>query len=89
MPTEHHDDEELGERDEHAPPVRVAAYGTAGEAEVAAAVLRSSGVEAMVLDSVEGGAIPVQGEPGVLVEVHPDDADLALRLLGKGARPVT
>lgn len=85
MTTEHgeldDDPDALEPRDEHAPPVRVASYGTAGEAEVAAAALRSSGIDAALIDSVEGGAVPVLGEPGVLVEVHPDDADVAIRLL--------
>ncbi len=70
---------------DHADPIIVASYDTAGEAEVAVAVLRANGIEAAVVDLVEGGAIPVQGEPGVMVEVHPADADTARQLLGTGS----
>jgi hypothetical protein len=92
MTTEHDADEENdapGPRDEHAPPVRVAAYSTAGEAEVAAASLRADGIESAIVDSIEGGALPVLGEPGVLVEVHPDDVDSALRLLDDDGAALT
>ena len=70
---------------EHADPIIVASYDTLGEAEVAVAVLRANGIEAAVVDLVEGGALPVQGEPGVMVEVHPADEATARELLGNGA----
>jgi hypothetical protein len=73
--------------DPHAEPVPVGEFASVGEAEVAVAHLRASGIEATLIDSVEGGALRVQGESGVIVEVHAADADEAQRLLGAGSEP--
>lgn len=67
---------------EHPDPVAVASYATLGEAEVAQAALRASGIESGLDDQIEGGAIPVEGEATVIVTVHPDDADDARQILG-------
>lgn len=71
------------EHEGHAEPVVVASFGTRGEAEVAEAKLRAYGIESSVDDQIEGGAIPVEGEPGVMVIVHPEDAEDASRILAE------
>ncbi len=70
------------EHEGHAEPVLVASFGTRGEAEVAEAKLRAYGIDAALDDLIEGGSIPVEGETGVSVLVHADDADDARRILG-------
>ena len=67
--------------DEHAEPVAVAAYETEGEAEVAQAKLRAYGIESALLDDVEGGIIPIEGEAGVVVAVPAKDAEDAKTIL--------
>ena len=52
-----------------------------GEAEVAQAKLRAFGIEAALVDQVEGGVIHTEGEPGVVVEVPAADAQDAQRIL--------
>jgi Putative prokaryotic signal transducing protein len=69
--------------DEHSDPIAVASYATAGEAEVAKAKLGAYGIEAALDDQIEGGAIVVDGEPGVIVEVKAADADDARRILSE------
>jgi hypothetical protein len=70
-----------GDADEHAEPVPVASYETVGEAEVAQAKLRAYGIESVIDDPIEGGTLPVEGEPGVIVTVRAVDADDARRIL--------
>ena len=65
----------------HPEPVAVAGYPDRGEAEVTKAHLAANGIEALILDEVEGGAMPVDIEGGVFVVVHGQDADAARRLL--------
>jgi hypothetical protein len=67
--------------EEHSEPVAVASFATEGEAEVAQAKLRAFGIVAELEDSVEGGTIAVEGEPGVVVAVRAADADDARRVL--------
>ena len=43
------------------------------------------GIVAEIVDAVEGGAIPVDGEPGVAVAVPAVDADRARTILGANA----
>ena len=74
--------------DEHAEPEVVAAFATAGEAEVAAAKLRGSGIEAVLDDQVEGGSVPVEGED-VFVQVRAEDAPDARAVLDDAGSPVT
>ena len=71
------------DRDEHAEPVAVASFATYGEAEVAQAKLRGYGIEAALDDQIEGGALVVEGEPGVNVEVPAADAEDARRILSE------
>jgi hypothetical protein len=59
---------------DHAEPVAVASFATIGEAEVAQAKLSAFGIESALIDQVEGGVVPVEGEPGVFVGVRADDA---------------
>lgn len=59
----------------------MATYPDLGEAEVTKAHLESSGIEAFIVDEVEGGLLPVEGEPGVAVVVHADDAARAREVL--------
>lgn len=70
--------------DGHGEPVAVASYATEGEAEIAQAKLRAFGIEAALDDQIEGGAVAVDGEPGVIVEVRAVDADDARRILTEG-----
>ena len=65
----------------HDEPVAIATFSSRGEAEVAEAKLRAYGIEGFIDDQVEGGALPVEGEPGVMVLVHPTDAADARRIL--------
>ena len=67
--------------EDHREPVAVASYATTGEAEVAQAKLRAFGIEAALVDQIEGGVIVVEGEPGVVVEVPAADAQDAMRIL--------
>jgi hypothetical protein len=66
--------------DVHAEPVIVASYTDTGEAEVAQAKLRAYGIEAVIVDSIEGGAL-VTEEGGIGVEVRAADADDARAIL--------
>jgi hypothetical protein len=68
--------------DQHPEPVVVATYPDRGEAEVTRAHLVSMGVDAFVVDEVEGGMLPVEGESGVSVLVPAQDAEAARRVLG-------
>jgi hypothetical protein len=72
---------------DHADPTPVASFATEGEAEVARAKLRAFGVDAAIEDQVEGGAVPVEGEPGVVLEVRAEDGDDATAILGRDADP--
>lgn len=81
------DGEVVSDEDEarHDDPVVVASFGTRGEADVAEAKLRAYGVNAAIEDPVEGGAVPIEGEPGVMVVVAPSDREDAVRILDEGA----
>lgn len=68
--------------DEHSEPVVVATYPDRGEAEVTRAHLAANGIEAAIVDEVEGGMLPVEGEAGVKVLVPAQDAAAALAVLG-------
>jgi hypothetical protein len=67
--------------DQHAEPVVVATYPDRGEAEVTKAHLAANGIEAFIIDEVEGGMLPVEGESGVTVLVHAQDAEAARQVL--------
>lgn len=69
------------ETDEHAEPIAIASFATAGEAEVARAKLRGYGIDTALDDQIEGGTIVVEGEPGIIVEVRAADAEDARRIL--------
>ena len=71
----------MSDGDEHAEPVAVASFETTGEAEVAQAKLRAFGIESAIDDQIEGGTLPVEGEPGEIVTVRATDADDARRIL--------
>jgi hypothetical protein len=66
---------------DHRPPVVVARHPERGEAEVTRARLAGAGLDAHLIDDVEGGAVPVDGEPGVAVAVPADQAAAARALL--------
>lgn len=70
--------------DQHPEPVVVATYPDRGEAEVTRAHLASSGIEAFIVDEVEGGMLPVDGEAGVTVLVHAQDAEVARQVVTPG-----
>jgi hypothetical protein len=65
----------------HPEPTAIASYATEGEAEVAQAKLRAFGIDAALDDQIEGGAIPIEGEGGVIVEVRAADAADAAEIL--------
>jgi hypothetical protein len=67
--------------DLHPEPVVVATYPDLGEAEVTKAHLAANGIEAFIVDEVEGGTLPVDGEAGVTVLVHAQDAEAARQVL--------
>ena len=71
----------------HAEPVVVVVVADLGEAEVVQAKLRASGIEAFVDDQLEGGILPVEGEPGVAILVRAADADATPRSCWTTARP--
>jgi hypothetical protein len=77
----------LDNADDHARPRPVASFATEGEAEVARAKLRAYGVDAAIDDQVEGGAVPVEGEPGVILEVRAQDVEDAAAILEQHADP--
>lgn len=78
-------EESQTESQEHDEPVTVAVYTDRGEAEVAHAKLRSFGIEAVLLDEAEGGALPVGDDQGVRVQVRAADADDARAALAERA----
>lgn len=65
---------------DHGPPIVVARHPDRGAAEVTRARLAAAGFDAQVVDEVEGGTVPVDGEPGVAVAV-PADQGAAARAL--------
>jgi hypothetical protein len=67
--------------DDHAEPVAVAVHADRGEAEVTVAHLAANGIEAFIVDQIEGGVIPMEGEWGVAVVVKAVDAELAREVL--------
>ena len=69
------------ETSDHPEPVVVAVYPDLGEAEVARAHLDANGIEAFIVDEVEGGTVPVDGEAGVTVQVRAQDAIAAREVL--------
>jgi hypothetical protein len=69
------------EQDPHPEPVRVAAYGSVGEAEVGQAKLRAFGIESAIVDNDGGGVIPVDGDGGIELEVRAVDAPAATEIL--------
>lgn len=71
----------MTDADQHPEPVVVATYQDRGEAEVTRAHLAANGVEAFIVDEVEGGMLPVEGEAGVTVLVHANDAQQARVIL--------
>jgi hypothetical protein len=71
------------EENEPGEPAVVAAFLTAGEAEVAQAKLRAFGIESAIDDQIEGGTLFMEDEPGVFVQVRDQDAAEARRLLAE------
>jgi hypothetical protein len=69
------------EAENHPEPVAVAVHPDLGEAEVTVAHLAANGIEAFIVDQVEGGVVPIEGEWGVAVVVKAQDADVARRVL--------
>ncbi len=70
--------------DPHPEPVAVASYPDRGEAEVTKAHLAAMGIEAFIIDELEGGTLPVEGESDVTVFVHAQDAKAAREVLAPG-----
>ena len=70
---------------EHAEPATVGSFATQGEAEVAQAKLSGYGIGSAVVDVLEGGAIPVEGEDGLALQVRAGDARDAAAILAETA----
>ena len=68
---------------EHAEPATVGSFATQGEAEVAQAKLSGYGIASVVVDAIEGGAIPVEGEDGLALQVRAGDAIDAAAILAE------
>jgi hypothetical protein len=66
---------------DHSEPVAVAAYPDHGEAEVTKDHLAAFGIDAFIIDEIEGGTLMVEGESGVTVFVHAQDAEAARQVL--------
>lgn len=73
------------ESSQHPEPVAVAVYPARGEAEVTKAHLAANGIEAFIVDEVEGGTLFVDGEAGVTVLVQAADAPAARQVLEPNA----
>ena len=71
----------MSDSDAHPEPVVVASHHDRGEAEVTRAHLADNGTDAVIVDEVVGGTVPVDGEDGVRVLVPAADAELARRVL--------
>jgi hypothetical protein len=67
--------------DPHAEPEIVATHSDRGEAEVTKAHLAANGVDAEIIDGVEGGTVPVDGQDGVYVMVAAGQAEVARAFL--------
>lgn len=73
--------------DAHPEPVVVGVYTDAGEAEVTKAHLAANGIEGYIVDQVEGGTVPIEGEWGVAVAVAAQDAEIARAVLAGDDQP--
>jgi len=71
----------MSESQQHPEPVVIASYETIGQAEVTRAHLAANGLHSAIIDEVEGGAVPVDGENGVRVLVPAAEAELARQIL--------
>ncbi len=71
----------MTDAEQHPEPVVVATYQDRGEAEVTRAHLAANGIEAIIVDEVEGGMLNVDGEAGVTVLVPGNDAQQARVIL--------
>ena len=67
--------------EDHPEPIVVATYSTLGEAEVAEAKLRAFGIDSALDDQIEGGTVPVDDEPVIVVRVRAVDATDARQIL--------
>jgi hypothetical protein len=70
---------------EHAEPATVGSFASQGEAEVAQAKLSGYGIESVLVDVLEGGVIPVEGEEGLALQVRAQDARDAAAILAESA----
>jgi hypothetical protein len=77
----------LDDGNEHPEPKAVGSFATEGEAEVAQAKLRAFGIDAVIDNQIEGGAIPIEGEEGVILAVRAEDAPDAVQILSEDAPP--
>lgn len=71
----------MSDSEQHPEPIVVASYAYRGEAEVTKAHLADNGIHAEIVDEVEGGTVPVDGEFGVRVLVPAADAETARQVL--------
>src|SRR5262245_48611105 len=68
---------------EHPEPVAVSVHSDRCEAEVTVAHLAANGMEAFIVDEVEGGLVPIEGEWGVAVAAQAQDAEPARQVLAQ------
>lgn len=69
------------DHDSHPEPVTLASYATEGEAQVAQAKLSAYEIESAIVDQIEGGAVPIEGEAGITLAVAAQDAPDARQIL--------
>lgn len=69
--------------DPHAEPEIVATHAHRDEAEVSKAHLAANGIDSEIIDGVEGGILPVDGQVGVVVMVPADQAEAARAVLAE------
>ena len=67
--------------DQHPEPGIVGSFTHRGEAEVVAAKLLGAGLDAVIVDDVEGGTLPVDGDAGVVVAVPAPELEAARAVL--------
>lgn len=71
----------MANEQEHPEPVIVGTFASVGEAEIAQARLRASGIDSALVDNDGGGTIPVDSDDGIDLEVRAADAQAAAEIL--------
>ena len=75
----------MANEQEHPEPVIVGTFASVGEAEIAQARLRASGIDSALVDNDGGGTIPVDRDDGIDLAVRAADAPAAVEILADTA----